>query len=356
MQQKTAQLLDVALKANVAKSTVAAALRPGGGGKNARVSEKTAERIRRIARELGYRPDRLASALRGASTSSVAAVWQFVDPWCLDANIGNELLRKFQEKGLATYQAEHPNQPEQLMAVLDDLLNRRPDALIIRWRPDLMEHAGVRDMLSQFKAVLAVVPWRVDCVDIDQVVHDRDSGIREAIEHFARIGRKRVSIILNMRDVTDRRKYAVFLNQCRRLGLAAHPRQLIDLDIHGPGITDRIERYTRAMSETFTGDVNVDAILVVNDLGVMTVAKYLRDHGVHVGQEVSLVGLNNPPHLSLWEPPLATIDRNQDMLLDTVYELITERISHPDHPPQTRCVPMHFIWRESAGGPPPEPV
>lgn len=350
MPVKQAQLMDVAMRAKVAKSTVAAALRPGGGGKNARVSEKTAARICQIAAELGYRPNRLASGLRGASTSSVAAVWQFVDPWCLDANIGNQLLQRFQHLGLATYQAEHPNDPGAVMSVLTDLLERRPDALIIRWRPDQIDHAGIRALIEQFSAVVAVVPWQVTGLSIDQVVHDRSSGIRQVVRHFAQTGRKRLCITLNMQDVTDRQKFDVFASECRANGLEVCDRTLLDLSDRFSNPADRIERYLAAMKRHFAGAVDVDAILCVNDVGMMAVAKDLRDRGLRVGREVALVGLNDPPGLSLWDPPLATIDRNHGELLDAVYGLVTDRLASPTSPPQARSVNMRFVWRESAGG------
>ena len=349
MTLKNVQLVDVAAKAGVAKSTVGAALRPGGGGKNARVSKQTADRIRRIADEMGYRPNRLASGLRGASTACVAALWQFVDPWCLDANIGNELLRRFQENGLATLQAEHPNDAKRTLHVLTDLLQRRPDALIIRWRPDLMEHARIHRIIQQFKAVVAVVPWAMQSIAIDQVIHDRGSGIREALEHFATTGRRRIAIILNMHDLSDQRKYELFKNHCDHLGLDPDAQQLIDLNIDIPNPDNRVERYTQAMETHFTGPDRTDAILAVNDLGAMTVAKCLRERSIDIGGEVALVGLNDPPQMALWDPPLASIDRNQQALLDTVYNLVTQRINQPELAVQQHTVPMHLVWRESAG-------
>lgn len=59
-------LIDVARAAGVSKSTASNAL--GGSG---RVSEATRERIRGVARELGYRPNTAARSLRRASTGAI---------------------------------------------------------------------------------------------------------------------------------------------------------------------------------------------------------------------------------------------------------------------------------------------
>ncbi|MEC4016299.1 LacI family DNA-binding transcriptional regulator [Streptomyces sp. H27-D2] len=59
-------LLDVARTAGVSKSTVSDALQGSG-----RVAEATRERVRAIARELGYRPNSAARRLRHSSTGAV---------------------------------------------------------------------------------------------------------------------------------------------------------------------------------------------------------------------------------------------------------------------------------------------
>lgn len=352
MGQKQAQLLDVAIRAKVAKSTVAAALRPGGGGKNARVSKATADRIRKIARELGYRPNRLASGLRGGSTSSVAAVWQFVDSWYHDASIANQLLARFQADGRATYQAEHPADPQRLIVVLEDLLERRPDALIIQWRPDHMQHEGVRDVLRQFPAVLAVVPWAVEGMEIDQVIHDRSRAIGEVVEHLARSGRRRVCIMLNAGDRSDQQKLEVFYNYCKTHGLEVSDRTVIDLNTPEAQPAERTGRYLAAMRRHFPGAIDMDAIFCLNDIGLMAVAKDLRDRGLRPGREVALIGLNDAPGLALWDPPLASIDRNHEQLQQVIHELVMRRLADPNTPAESRTVHMRLIWRESAGGTP----
>lgn len=343
------QLADVARAAGVAKSTVAAALRPGGGGKQARVGEATAERIRALAAALGYRPNPLAGGLRGAATRSVACLWHFVDPWSLDGTIGSELLWDLQQQGYATYQVEHPRKLEQIFVVLENLLARRPDALVIRPASWLMEDPRLIGVLQRFRAVLAVLPWPMPAWEIDQLVHDRDVGIREVATHFARTGRTRPVAILNLRDATDRRKLAVFRDACREAGIAEHPGDAIDLgrDLGVP--QERAAGYLEAMERGFGGRVTADALFCANDLGVMAVAKYLREHGVAVGRDVALVGLNDPPPLALWDPPLASIDRNQSELVRVALAMLCERMASPATPPQVQTVPMRFVWRASAG-------
>lgn len=345
------QLLDVAQAAGVAKSTVAAALRIGGGGKNARVSPARGAEIRKIAEAMGYRPDPFAGGLRGGRTRSVACVWHYVDPWCLDGVVGSTILSTLQKKGFATYQVEHPETPELLLSALHDLVMRRLDALVIRPAQWMVEREPrISEVLKSFRSVLAVLPWKMDSWNVDQVIHDRDPGIREVVAHFAATGRRRPAVLINPEDSTDLHKLEVFKRACREVGIKARDQTTIVREGHSRKYAERVQAYTAAMEKSFGDASEIDAILCVNDVGEMAVAKYLREQGVKIGRDVALVGLNNPIALSLWDPPLASIDRNHEDLIGAVLDMLETRKNNPKLPRQTRVVPMHFVWRESAGG------
>ncbi|NLU67834.1 LacI family DNA-binding transcriptional regulator [Streptomyces sp. HNM0574] len=66
MSSRSVNLVDVARAAGVSKSTVSDALQGSG-----RVAEATRERVREVARELGYRPNSAARSLRRAGTGAV---------------------------------------------------------------------------------------------------------------------------------------------------------------------------------------------------------------------------------------------------------------------------------------------
>ena len=147
----------------------------------------------------------------------------------------------------------------------------------------------------------------------------------------------------------DLHKLAVFRSACCEHGIPPHDADVIARGGHARRDADRIQEYADAMVRHFKGPQSIDAIFCVNDVGEMAVAKYLREQGVKIGSEVALVGLNDPGALSLWDPPLASIDRNHEDLIREILDMLRRRRENPKLPPQTRVVPMHFVWRESAG-------
>ncbi len=71
--------------------------------------------------------------------------------------------------------------------------------------------------------------------------------------------------------------------------------------------------------------------------------------GIRIPDDVALAALNDPEPMQLWDPPLASIDRQQERVVETICDMLNQRMSAPLAPPMRRVVPMKFIWRESAG-------
>lgn len=343
------RLIDVAKRANVARSTAAQALY-GSGGTNVRVSDETADRIRKIAREMNFQPNRLARGLRGACTQSVGAVWSVLEPQTTDASLVNAILTQLQADGYATYQSNHPVKVEQTVKLLDDLLSRQLDSLVIRLRPDHYESPEVLDLLSRFRSAIAVVPWAVESMAIDQVIHDRDPGLIEVMDHFITTGRRKIMLVLSMRDLTEQRKLQV----CRER-LAYHrldPDEhllVLDRGIETHEIKDIYGHFEEMVETVIDADCPADAIFSSNDVILMIVAGRLRRLGFNVPSQIALAGLNDTLASQYWDPPLAMINRQQDHLVQAVCNLVNARLADPKRPVERRHVPMKFIVRQSAG-------
>jgi LacI family transcriptional regulator len=184
---------DIARQLGVNQKTVSIAFGAAG-----RIHPDTRKRILSLAKELGYRPNRLAAGLRGAATRSIGMIWAFVDPWAGDAVIGLHVLERLQARGFATYQAQHSEHTDVLCRQLDDFLNRRIDALIIQAIPSQLQHPDVVERLAQFPAVVAVTREPIADFAGDLVVHDRYRAIRDIVDHLADAGRRRPAMVLSM--------------------------------------------------------------------------------------------------------------------------------------------------------------
>ncbi len=94
----------------------------------------------------------------------------------------------------------------------------------------------------------------------------------------------------------------------------------------------------------------VTAILAGNDPTAHGVYKALRDRGLKVPDDISVVGCDDT--VGTWlSPALSTTREFPEQLGKQLVELILKRIAQPDQDPQCVMIPTEFIKRDSCGPP-----
>src|SRR5690606_24273249 len=115
---------------------------------NGRIGKKTRERVKRACEELGYRPNRLASGLRGSRTHAIGAIWPVGDPWAGDSAISLSLVQLLNSEKLATYSAPSTQNLDVLCQEINELAGRSVDALFLHSIPPLLRHPKVLNALK----------------------------------------------------------------------------------------------------------------------------------------------------------------------------------------------------------------
>ncbi len=334
---------------NVSQVAVSLAFRKG----HNRLSPETRQRILTAAKRLGYRPNHLASGLRGGRTSSVGMIWAFADPWAGDAIIALDLLERLQGYGFAVYQSQRSENLEVMCRQLDDLIARRADALVIQAIPDQLRHPELVERFDAFNAVVAVCREDVPEFAHDLLVHDRDRVICEVVDHLVAAGRRRIAMATSPEQESNPPKLKTFTARLRHHGLPEHPNEVIAIDCPtDPAEHGRLHMLAFRRQFPAGKPVPVDAIFCFNDNGAMCIMRELQDRGVRIPEDIAVVGFNNIELGQVWRPALATGDRMHKQVTQALDQMIQARIAEPDLPPQRRIVHMKFVWRESAGSVP----
>ncbi len=316
------------------------------------VATQTRLRVMKIANRMGYRPNRLASGLRGGRTRSIGVIWQFSDPWGGgDPLVTVDLLDRFGSRGFATYQAQHQESPDAIRAQLDDMLDRRVDAIVLQATPTQLLDVRLMETVRQAKCLVAVTREPIPDFPHDLVIHDREAAIGQVAEHFVATGRKHPAFIINSVQESNPSKIRAFREECLARGLEPHDFQLIDL--HYPDRPEDLgDHHRHAVSRALDAgaDKVVDAMFCFNDVGAMYVMRELADRGFRVPEDVAVVGFNDMQAGRVWSPPLASGDRRARDLAAAIDGMLERRLERPELPPQRQTVSMRFVWRASAGG------
>ena len=100
---------------------------------------------------------------------------------------------------------------------------------------------------------------------------------------------------------------------------------------------------------SFAQGRRIDAVLCTSDHLAAQLLQSLTRLGIHVPQDLRLVGFDNVRFASLLSTPLTTIEQPIRDIAITAFSALRERMTNPTLPPRTLILTPRLIVRESCG-------
>lgn len=194
-----------------------------GRGASVRVGEKTAEHIRKVAMELGYRPNALARSLRLGKTDTIGLIFQGFEN--LKQGYYVELLH-----GIMTtaFQAGYS------LTICPKLTNPSSAEVLNDGRFDgviwskLIDTPALAQALETSRIPLVVlhVPASVGLKNVTTLCCDNEGGLDQAVGHLAELGHRRVlfayeDIHEGLLETTARRQAFIKAMECHGLSVGS---------------------------------------------------------------------------------------------------------------------------------------
>jgi DNA-binding LacI/PurR family transcriptional regulator len=329
-------IYDIARAMGVSQTTVANALKGKGN-----VSEVTRRKIMQYAREVGYRPNIVASSLAQRKTFTLG----FILP-----TIANPFYPEIAEE-IERVARQHNYQVVLCNTHGDMSLGRQHlERLVSRWVDGVIAMGismSIADLREQYHLDLPIVlcDWQENEApeDIPQVSIDfRQAGVL-AGKHLLSLGHKHMAIIVDEPLQTLRREG--FSSVLRQAGLTMAPEMIQQ------GDSTLLSGYTAAM-RLLSLPLPPTAIFATNDWMAIGAIKAAHDMGVLVPHELSIVGLDDIVVSAHIYPPLTTIAIPKQELARTATDLLLQQIAgHTDVAPLV-LVPPSLLIRESTAAVP----
>ncbi|WP_194420601.1 LacI family DNA-binding transcriptional regulator [Microbacterium abyssi] len=327
-------IYDVAAAAGVAPSTVSRAFsRPG------RVNAETAERIRQVAAQMGYRTNPLARALPTGKTSLLAIIVADVtNPFFF------ELLRGAEDTatkaGYTLLVADVQESVEAERQALDRVLPMVEGVMLATSR---MSDSSIRVAAKQRPTVVL----NRSMSDIASVATDNARGMRRAVEHLGALGHTGITYIAGPdASWANGVRWQALREACHELGLRA--RRI------GPFSPTQAGGLSAAGELTATPST---AVVAYNDLLAIGLMRGLQSLGVRIPEDVSVVGFDNifgadfcTPQLTTVAAPLRQLGAVAvQTLLDDLGGKLRIPRSSPGGPLKTALLPARLVTRASTG-------
>jgi LacI family transcriptional regulator len=320
---------DVAERAGVSIATVSRVLND-----RADVSMETRERVREVAREVGYSADPAARALASQRTRLVAVV--------VGDNAGHrDLSLVFFGKVLAAISRRLSHSDyEALLLQSDDVgLEHRFDAAILIGVDD--DDPLVADLAAR-EIPLVGVDVRCNVGRAAFVGSDHADGVRLALAHLYALGHRRIAHVAGAANtVAGRDRIAAFHREASRLGLVLPDDYVREADFSSAS-GYREACALLALPERPT------AIVAASDLMALAALQAIRDVGLQPAHDVAIVGFDDLEAAALAHPPLTTIRQDRQELGTVAAELAIELIEDPDATPAATVLPVELVVRASS--------
>lgn len=349
-----ATIKDIARAAGVSVSTVSHAL-----SGNRPISEATRARVLEAVAVLGYRPNRLAQGLVSKTTRSLGLlVPDLANPFF--SAMAEALEVQAQERGYSVILCNTNLDPEREADYLDVLLSRQVDGLLY-FPGTSAPNPALQDALER-QIPIVVVDERLD--GAPGVFVDNWDGGRQVGALLARLGHRRILFVGGAESLPT--------VQDRLQGLRQGLRTNADAGADAADIP--VEIYTRfgdyraafgydtihaCAREGLLGrraSAAPTAIVAANDLIALGALRALRELGVHVPSECSLVGFDGIEFTMLTIPSLTTVQQPTSLIAHSAIQLLIDRINassrSQDHPQGVRPAPqivhpVSLVVRES---------
>ena len=300
---------DVAQRSGYAVGTVSRVLNGNPG-----VSEQAREKILSVVEELGFKPNDNARTLKQRSGRSYGVIVKGANNR-LFAGIVEEMQKLLKEAGRAVslyYLDEDDNEVELAVRVCRE---RKPLGLLFL--------GGNGDNFARgFAAVTCpcvLVTTRADDMEfsnLSSVSTDDVAGAARAMGHLLDAGHRQVGIIGGDSCVISP-VMGCNTSQLRLLGCQqAYLQRDLPFD---PERQCMVSRYTMTGGYEAAGSLldripDLTAILAMSDVMAIGALRAIRDRGLRVPEDVSLIGYDGIEQAAYCVPRLATIQQNADLL------------------------------------------
>lgn len=325
---------DLAKTLNINASTVSRALND-----HPKISSETKKLVCKLASEMNYQPNALASSLRTGSANTVGLIIPRVNRnFFASAIEGIEAVLNKAGYHLIIVQSNESLEKEK--KCISSLLNARVDGIIISisWETSDLSHL--------FKVLDRKVPLvffdRIPLnIEASKVTLNDYVGAYKATEYLIMHGYKRIAHLegpRNLQMYTERRRG--YIGALIDYGVTSDEKLIIKNCLTQ-------EKGYEAARELTSMELGIDAIFCASDYSALGAMMFLKDNGFSIPGDVAVFGFSNEPFTKLIDPPLSSIEQFPYKMGEAAAQLFLDEVGDENYHSQTIEIMPEMMVRKS---------
>lgn len=297
MTKKNATIYDISRKLNVSVATVSRALND-----NPRISQATKDLVIKTAKEMNYKQNNLAKALKSGETKNVGIIVPYIN-----TNFFSSVIRGIEEElSLHGYHVIICQSHEDVLTEkkhLNTLLNAQVDGIFMSVSRTTVDTEHIQHILNTTNTPIIFFDRKKDIPGISTVTIDDYRGGYMATQHLIDEGYKNICHFagdLNLEIYQNR------LNGYKQ-ALIDHKFQVKEENIISTGSS--IDAGIEAIKILWDRKSIPDAIFSASDFAALGACQELKKRKIKIPQEVAVIGFSNEPFTQFMELPMSSMDQ-----------------------------------------------
>jgi LacI family transcriptional regulator len=314
---KRTTIKDIAKVLNISPAAVSKAMHD-----DTRISAKTKEAVKRVAKELNYQPNHLASALRKGKSNLVGVIVPRTN-----SNFFSSVLEQMEavldKAGYNIIITQSNESFEKECKNIDTLLFTQVDGIIASMANETVDLSYYEKIKSKGIPLILFDRGEND-LNVDYVgINDYDSS-HMIVEHLISKGCKRIA------HIGGYRRTRIFNNRIRGYidAIKTNNLPIDDSLIIESALT--LEDGRREMKNLLKLKNRPDAVYVAGDYAALGALQVLNEKQISVPNDIRLIGFGNEPFTALVSPTITSVDQHSEDIGRLAAETFLQHVKKPE--------------------------
>lgn len=335
MKGRQVTIKDIAAELGISASTVSRALKD-----HPDISIKTKKVVNELAEKLHYKPNIVALSLRYSKSNIIGVIIpELIHHFFSSVISGIDDLAYANEYSVMIAQSNENYERE--VSETYAMLASRVAGVLVSASKETKDFEHFQNLEDNGIPVVFFDRASKE-MKIDKVVVDDFDGAFKAVDYLIKTGCKRIAHFGTAQHLLiGQNRQNGYLHALYKNGIAIDDSLIFKCDDYDEAwfLTEKLMK----------SDNKPDGIFAVNDMTAIGALQAVKNMGLKVPEDISIIGFTNDRISTMTEPPLTTVEQHGYEMGQIAVRMLLNRLEkeEEDYEPETRVIKTDLIIRES---------
>jgi len=308
------------------------------------IKKETRDRVMRLVKEIGYRPNRVAKNLKTQKSNTIGI---------LVPNIGvnffalaiSEIEKVVSEAGYTAMICQSHENFQQEVEAVNTLIGNQVAGVLASISQHTLSPEHFIELQKNDTPVVFFDRCFAEGIEASKVITDDFGGSFRAVKYLLRTGYKNIAFLAGTDNLNIcRERKRGYIEALKSYGLPVDEKMIIPCSMESQGGKEGLQRLMQLPQRP-------EAIFCINDPVAIGVYQQLQIYGLKIPDDMAVVGFSNNEISSIMKPALTTVDQSVKEIGKRAGELLVEQLNSSTKSitgDKTEIMEANLIVRDSA--------